>query len=306
MEGGVNNHISYMKGPFHMRNAQPKVAGNSATPAVLKALAILESFDAEHPAQSLADLSRKLGIAKASAFRNLKALEKRGYVTKSSRDGTYSLGVRILDLARRFLEQNHLLSIGSSHIAELSRTTGETSHLAILDGPEIVYVDVSQGSQLIRAVVSRGDRLPAHCVASGKAILAHSPRERVMEFLARGLNSLTPRTISSPDDFITDLERIREKGYATNIGEWSDDVSAIACPVFSHQGIVVGAIGIAGPRLRLGAKTLSYLASAIQSQAARLSADLGGTVPSRQGASVSKAAVNRQKTRKIGGGVGRE
>jgi len=277
-----------------------KVAGNPAAPAVLKALTILESFDAEHPAQSLSDLSRRLGIAKASAFRNLNALEKRGYVTKSQRDGTYSLGVRILELARRFLDQNHLLSIGSSHLAELSRTTGETSHLAVLDGFEVVYVDVSQGSQLIRAVVSRGDRLSAHCVASGKAILAHSPREKVMEFLARGLKSLTPRTISSPDDFITDLELIRERGYATNIGEWSDDVSAIACPVFSHQGNVVGAIGIAGPRLRLGSKTLGYLATAIQSQAKRLSADLGGIVPPLQEAAILKAQIPK-RSRKVSG-----
>jgi DNA-binding IclR family transcriptional regulator len=252
---------------------------NSASPAIVNAMAILESFGAETPSLSLSELSRKLGIPKASVFRNLNALEQCGYVVRSAKDSSYSLGVKVLDLSRRFSQKDRFLTAGSAHTRELSRATGETSHLAILDGSDVVYVDVAEGSQMIRAVVGRGDRLPAHSVASGKAILAYSPREAVMDFLARGLKSMTPHTVVSPDALLADFERTRRRGYATNIGEWVDDVAAVAVPIFGQENVVVGAIGIAGPRLRLGNKMLSYLATSIRSQAELLSRDLGGAPP---------------------------
>jgi IclR family transcriptional regulator, KDG regulon repressor len=267
--------VSQKGNMFHMRNTRASSA-NAVSPAIVNAMAILESFDIGVSSLSLSELSRKLGIPKASVFRNLNALEKCGYVVRSKKDGGYSLGVKVLDLARRFSQKDRFLTAGSVHTRELSRATGETSHLAILDGSDIVYVDVAEGSQTIRAVVGRGDRIPAHCVASGKAILAFSSRQVVMDFLARGLKSLTPRTFASPDALLEDLERTRRRGYATNVGEWVDDVAAVSVPIFGQQNEVVGAIGIAGPRLRLGNKMLVYLAAAISEQAERLSRELGG------------------------------
>jgi DNA-binding IclR family transcriptional regulator len=209
----------------------------------------------------------------------LNALERSGYVVRSATDGRYSLGVKVLDLAKRFSQKDRFLTAGSVHTRELSRVTGETSHLAILDGADIVYVDVTEGSQMIRAVVERGDRIPAHCVASGKAILAYSPRAVVMGFLARGLTSFTPQTFVSPDALLKDFENTRRRGYATNLGEWVDGVAAVAVPIFGQDNLVVGAIGIAGPRLRLGNKMLAYLATAIREQANRFSRELGGAPP---------------------------
>lgn len=248
-----------------------------ASPSVLNALSILESFDGQHASQSLSDLSRRLDIAKASVLRNLAALEHHGYVKRDPDTGRYSLGVQVLRLARQFSEQNQLLSIGAAHTAELARVTGETAHLSVLVGRDIVYSDVSEGSQHVRAVVSRGDRLPAHCVASGKVILAHVEHHQLTEFLTGGLRPLTPRTITTADDFIAEMEEVRRLGYGTSVGEWLDDVSAVAAPVFSHQDKVVGAIGIAGPRLRLGTRLLTHLASAVMLQAERLSRDLGAS-----------------------------
>ncbi|MFG1357347.1 IclR family transcriptional regulator [Xanthobacter pseudotagetidis] len=280
-----------------MRNKENQARKTGpATPAILNALAILESFDAHTPTLSLSEISRRLGIAKASAFRNLNALEQGGYVVKDPRDGTYSLGSKVLDLARRFSEKDRFLSIGGAHLRELSRATGETSHLAIMDGQEIVYVDVAEGSHRVRAVVSRGDRVPGHCVASGKAILAFSERQRVTEFLAGGLKAVTAGTITTPDGFLTDLDRTRRRSYAVNMGEWAEDVSAVAVPVFGPGDAVVGAIGIAGPRLRLGAKMLAHLSGAIQVQARRLSLELGASAGClAEPADVHLAAIRRKR-----------
>lgn len=267
-------HISAMKKPLHIRNRPLR---DDASPSVMNALAILESFDAQHASQSLSEISRRLDIAKATALRNLAALEHFGYVRRDPATGTYSLGVQVLSLARRFSEQNQLLSVGGLHIAELARATSETAHLSVLSGRDVVYADVSEGSQHVRAVVSRGDRLPAHCVASGKAILAHVESRVLIEFLAGGLPALTPRTIVGAEEFVSALDDIRQLGYATTMGEWMEEVSAVAAPVFGADDKAVGAIGIAGPRLRLGPKVLAHLSTAVLQQAQRLSRDLGSS-----------------------------
>jgi IclR family transcriptional regulator, KDG regulon repressor len=283
-----------------MRNKKaqaPSSAGRAASPAVINAIAILESFGSDAPSLSLSELSRSLGIPKASIFRNLNALGRSGYVVRNAADGRYSLGAKVLDLAKRFSQKDRFLTAGSVHTRELSRVTGETSHLAILDGGDIVYVDVTEGSQMIRAVVGRGDRIPAHCVASGKAILAYSPRAVVMDFLARSLTSFTPQTFVSPDALLKDFENTRRRGYATNVGEWVDGVAAVAVPIFGQDNSVVGAIGIAGPRLRLGNKMLAYLSEAIREQADRLSRELGGSPPAVESA-VKDGGIGGEKRRK--------
>jgi DNA-binding IclR family transcriptional regulator len=271
----------------------------AASPAVMNAIAILESFGSEAPSLSLSELSRNLGIPKASIFRNLNALERSGYVVRSVADGRYSLGVKVLDLAKRFSQKDRFLTAGSAHTRELSRATGETSHLAILDGTDIVYVDVAEGSQMIRAVVGRGDRIPAHCVASGKAILAYSPRAVVMDFLARGLKSFTPQTFVSPDALLKDFEQTRRRGYATNVGEWVDGVAAVAVPIFAQDNAVIGAIGIAGPRLRLGNKMLAYLAGAIKEQADQVSRELGGAPPTVEATAKDTGPGGEKRRRKL-------
>lgn len=222
-----------------------------ASGAVLNALAILESFDEHHVTQSLSEISRRLNIAKATAYRNLGALERHGYVVRNRIDHSYSLGSRVLELSRRFLQHNPMVSVARPILEEVAAATGETAHLGILDGREVVYIETAESSQRVRALVHRGDRLSAHIVASGKAILAYSDSAFVDAFIAGGLPKSTSHTFTSKAGFLNELSITRARGFAISVGEWVDDVVAVAAPVFSHLDHVVGAIGIAAPRSRL-------------------------------------------------------
>lgn len=222
-----------------------------ASGAVLNALAILESFDEQHVTQTLSEISRRLSIAKATAYRNLGALERYGYVVRNQFDHSYSLGSRVLELSRRFLQHNPLVSVARPILEEVAAATGETAHLGIMDGRDVVYIETAESSQRVRALVHRGDRLSAHIVASGKAILAYSDTTFVDAFVAGGLPKSTSHTFTSTARFLNELSVTRTRGFAVSIGEWVDDVVAVAAPVFSHLDHVVGAIGIAAPRSRL-------------------------------------------------------
>lgn len=256
-----------------MRNKTPSEP--PASGAVLNALAILESFDEQHVTQTLSGISRRLGIAKATAYRNLGALERHGYVVRNEFDHSYSLGSRVLELSQRFLQHNPLLSVARPILEAVASATGETAHLGILDGRDVVYVETAESSQRVRALVHRGDRLPAHIVASGKAILAHCDDTFVEAFTKAGLARSTAHTLTSKAEFLNELAITRARGFAVSIGEWVDDVVAVAAPVFSHLDHVVGAIGIAAPRSRVEDAELASIGEEIRRFANEASAKLG-------------------------------
>lgn len=265
-----------MKRTFQIRNdaAQPDERKAEPTGSVLNALAILECFDTQHPQQSLAEISRRLGVPKATALRNLAALERFGYVVRDIRNG-YSLGAQVLALSQRFLNQYEIVTVARPILGQLAEETGETAHVGVLQGSHTVYIDIAESPQRVRAYVLRGDHIPAHCTASGKAILANSSDAAVEAFLRDKLIRLTSETLTEPAAFLRELAATRKQGYGVNRSEWMADVMAVSAPVFSHTGQAVGAVGIAGPISRLGQRKLEPLGRLIRSHADRVSSILG-------------------------------
>lgn len=245
---------------------------------MVNVLAMLESFDDRHREQSLSDISRRLNIPKATALRHLLALQRAGYVTVDGKRQRYSLGPQLLVLARRYLAQFDILAQVRPVLTDLAQSSGETAHFGVLEGREVVYLDIAEGPQRVRIYVQRGDRLPAHCVAAGKAILAHAPAEVREAFSAAGLPSLTEATIVSHKAFQAELAAVRRRGYATNQGEWINEVVGISAPVFAQERGVVGAIGVAGLGTRLKGARLPEMAGLVQQHAQRLTQALGGNL----------------------------
>jgi DNA-binding IclR family transcriptional regulator len=263
-----------MERVFQIRN-KSEARTSEPSGSILNALAILESFDKNHSEQTLSQISRRLGIPKATALRNLAALEQTGYVTRGRLKNAYALGAKVLELSRLFVEQNEFLMVSRPVLVALATETGETAHLGVLSGTDIVYVEIAESPQRVRACVVRGDRLPAHCVASGKAILAFSDSALVERVIGAGLKRLSSQTIVTAEGLWEDLEATRKRGFGLNLGEWLDEVVAVSAPVFSNLGQVVGAIGIAAPRSRLEPPKARALGSRIRAHADCLSDKLG-------------------------------
>lgn len=246
--------------------------------AVFAALAALESFDGANPSQSLANISRRIGTPKATALRTLRALEVKGYVTLNEAEGTYSLAVGVLTLAQRYLTRYEALAIARPILAQVAAETGETAHYGVLQGNEVIYLEIAESPQRVRAYVVRGDHLPAHCVAAGKAILAYADPAAIEALVSAGLPRLTPATIVRAKAFLSDLRVTRQRGYALNIGEWMEDVVGVSAPVFGHLGTVQGAVGIAGPRSRLNGRNVHQIGRLVHRYAEGISKKLGGSL----------------------------
>lgn len=248
----------------------------STTPsgAVLHTLAILESFDPAHPTQSLSEISRRLAIPKASAYRYVKTLAGRGYLVMEREQKRYALGPRLLILAQQHDQQLGGLWAARPILSDLAMATGETAHFGILVGDDVVYLEIAESPQRVRAYVQKGDRLPAHAVAAGKAILAHSQPDLVDRFCRRTLSRLTEATIVDAAAFREELARTRRRGYGVNSGEWIAEVTGISAPVFASRGGVVAAIGIAGPTSRLSRAKIAPTGRVVCEHAQQLTAQL--------------------------------
>lgn len=247
--------------------------------AVLNAFSILDCFDQQHRRLSLAEISRRTGVPKATALRHLLALDATGYVVVDEARQHYSLGSRALLLAQRYLAQFDQLEAVRAALTGLAQRTGETAHYGVLEGAEMVYLEIAESPQRVRIYVRRGDRLPAHAVAAGKAVVAYETPDALAHFLAQGLPALTGRTITRASEFRNELALVRKRGYAVNLGEWVEEVTAVSAPVFGAGDRAIGAIGVAGPGTRLKAVRVPEIAAIVRDAAHKLSALLGGRRP---------------------------
>ena len=156
------------------------------------------------------------------------------------------------------------------------RDTGETGHLAVLDGGEAIYIERVEARRALRVPSAIGRGYPAHATNLGKVLLADLPRERVDEIIAeRGLAAYTPNTITDPDELEAELERIRERGYAVDDEEYDEGLRCIGAAVRDHTGHVVAALGIGGPVTRDHPERVEELAALVMAAARGLSRRLG-------------------------------
>jgi len=123
----------------------------------------------------------------------------------------------MLQLVYLTLDHNELRQITGRYLRQLNEQHPETINLSILDGADVVYLDVVESPQRVKLAVAIGQRLPAFCTASGKAILAFSPNEIVQEFLGQGMFKHTQCTLDSPESFIENMKLTRERGFSLSL-----------------------------------------------------------------------------------------
>jgi IclR family transcriptional regulator, KDG regulon repressor len=263
--------------------ARLKGARSAATPerrytvdAAAKALDLLSAFSFREPRLSLADLATRTGIPRPTAFRLLTTLEQAGFVAKVS--GEYQLGIKCFVLGNIVAASLDLREKAQRHLEQLRDATGETVHLAVLDGWQVLYLERLQSPHPIGFMRSRvGAIVPAYCTSLGKTLLAFAPHDDVEAWLSsQTFPAMTPQTITSPRRLLKELRAIRERGYALDEQEHELGVRCIAAPVWNHAGGVVAAISVAGPADRMPRPLVdSAMAAAIVAAARAISTELG-------------------------------
>ncbi|MBW1980000.1 MAG: IclR family transcriptional regulator [Deltaproteobacteria bacterium] len=244
--------------------------------AVVKALTIMECLET-HASLTLKEISTLTGLNKSRIIRLCGTLVSKSYLTHDSATGKYSLGGKVLSLAKAYEKHNPLISLARPLLRALACSTGETSALYVLDGWQRRCVAREEGQHPVRyASEIVGQSLALHAGASGKVLLAFGPEEIRQEVLRQdSLERFTPNTITDAKVLGVELQTIRTRGYAFSVGERVSEVAALAVPVFDYGKRLCAALSIAGPIQRFSANQCATSLALLKKAAQQLSGQLG-------------------------------
>lgn len=214
-----------------------------------KGLAVIETFGADTPRQSISDVAAASGLDRATARRCLLTLAHHGY---ADWDGKFfTLTPRVLRLGTACLASMPMPAIVQPALDALSDRIGESSSVSILDGAEIVYVARAAQRKVMSISLMPGSRLPAYCTSMGRVLLAALPDAEARARIGTApLPARTPRTLTGPDAIMDELYRIRQTGFAAIDQEVEQGLRSVAIPLANARGQVIAALNIgfaAGP-----------------------------------------------------------
>jgi DNA-binding IclR family transcriptional regulator len=230
---------------------------------------LLNLFSVEKPEWGVRELGRELGIPKFTAHELAKSLAEQRLLQRTN-SGRYQLGWRLFELSQTLLDTTHIRVEARYVLEDLAQHWGETSHLATLDGVQVVYLEkLPRVADTKRFPSPKGPRRPAHCSAVGKMLLANREWEQLAPLLeGGGLRALTLNTVTNIGELAEELEAVAERGYAYDHEESSIGLCCVAAPIYGRHAKVVAAASLCVPRYRFQQKEERYAAATVE--AARL------------------------------------
>lgn len=242
-----------------------------------KGLAVLDWLARQPQGARVADVSAAFDLARSNAHRTLRTLVECGWARQDEATSRYAASLRLLELGTLVGAADAVPARVRPHLQALAEATGETIHLAQLDGAEIVYLDKFDSPLPVAAYSRVGGRAPACCVASGKALLATSVHDAATLRLrfVDGLAAHTPNSIVDFDRLAADLDRTAARGWGENREEWRLGVCGLGAPVFDARGVAVVAVGMSVPSIRFNRVQAKSLAGQLLACARDASAELG-------------------------------
>jgi IclR family pca regulon transcriptional regulator len=222
--------------------------GDSYVQSFARGLAVLRSFGAQAPAQTLTEAAERSGLTRAGARRILLTLQQLGYVDTVDGDGRrFRLTAKVLELGFAYLSSQPLWHLAQPDMEALVREIGESCSAAVLEGDDIVYVLRVPAGKIMAINLGVGSRLPAHCTSMGRVLLAGLDEAALVQRLGSlTLTAHTARTLTDPAALLAELQRVRAQGYALVDGELEEGLVSMAAPIVNRAGRVVAAVNISG------------------------------------------------------------
>lgn len=212
---------------------------------------LLELIAAFPDRLTLAEVADLSDLPKTTAHRLLKGLVKAGLANGGQGGRAYAIGPRLSRILHATAGDGWLETLVRPTLATLAEQSGEACYLTRLVGSRVL-VAVSQAPEVRwRSYVQPGIEMPPHAAATGKAIVAYQDEALIRQALAAELPKLTVNTRSDETWIREEFGRVRERGYATCIGEIDEGLAALATPVRQPDGLVLYAVGMTGPLQRI-------------------------------------------------------
>jgi IclR family pca regulon transcriptional regulator len=244
-------------------------AGEQFVQSLARGLDVVRAFDAEHPALTLSEVAERTGLSRAAARRFLLTLVQLGYVRADGR--SFALTPQVLQLGTAYLSGLGLPDVARPHLEALSARTGESTSVAVLDGPDVVYVARVATRSIMTVGITVGTRFPAHATSLGQVLLASLTPDALDAWLAaHPLAAATSHTVTDPSALRALLRRVADAGWAQSDQQLAVGLRSVAAPVRDRTG-VVAAVNVSSTAQHDPAR--EYL-DALREAARAISADL--------------------------------
>lgn len=241
-----------------------------------RVLSILETISNSKSGLTHVEITEALNIPKSSLTALLSDLIDQEYLLQNKPSKRFTLGPKILILARKYSENTDIISHGRNFVNEISKETTETVTLSIRIGFNALVTYKVDSDRPILPNVQVGKRLPLYAAAAGKVMLAFFSEEEIERYLnSVDLVKFTPKTIVDREQIIADLIEIRQSGLAYNREGFREGITAIAAPVFDHQKAVIASITISALTFLLDSNKEIIFGKKLSETASNLSHMLG-------------------------------
>ncbi|KAA9394694.1 MarR family transcriptional regulator [Kocuria coralli] len=259
------------------RSAGTGISGRGVTsPAVWEVLRIL----GRNPAVSITQLAAEVGLHKSSVSRLLSSLREEQIVDWDERTSRYRLGLGLLALAAPLLAQADVIVAARQELESLVERTGESSSVMVWNHSEAVCVEQVVSAQPVKHSCALGERFNTAESASVQMFLAHSEQQHVRELLRDGRVKRvgSGRGAESVESYLGRLATVRQRGWAVNASETSEQETSVAAPIWDSHGLCA-ALMVSAPSYRTSTAVFEEHAIAAVAAAARVSHRMGGSPP---------------------------
>ncbi|WP_419865908.1 IclR family transcriptional regulator [Microbacterium oleivorans] len=216
-------------------------------PAADQTLRILSFLAHQRGPVAAQTIASHLGIPRSSVYHLLAAMAAHGFVVHLEGDRRWGLGTAAFELAGGYARQEPLARLGRPIVAQLADRAGESAHLAVMTGRDVLYIVEERAPRRPALITDVGVRLPAHLTATGRAMLAALPREQVRALFPDAA-SLSPqrtgRGPGRPGELRELLRQTRAAGHASEDGEVTLGFRSVGVAVRDHAEWPAAAIAV--------------------------------------------------------------
>ncbi|MBD7957767.1 IclR family transcriptional regulator [Microbacterium sp. Sa4CUA7] len=218
----------------------------SAAPAARHTLAILRYLAAQRGPVTAASIATALALPRSSVYRLLGVLEEYGFVLHFPEERRYGIGIAAFEISSGFSRQEPLTRLGGPVLAALVDRVGESGHLAVLHGRDVIYLIEERAPRRPSLVSEVGVRLPSHLTASGRALLSTLPKSQLRALFPdrTAFAQRTDREGSGYGELSRLMTDVRARGYATENGEITPGLASVAVAVRDHTGWPAASIAV--------------------------------------------------------------
>jgi IclR family acetate operon transcriptional repressor len=243
--------------------------------SVDRALYLLETIAEAGGEATLTELATRTGLNISTCHHLLATLIQRGFAAKVPGRRLYALGARILYLGHACLQVD-LPRRAEPYLEAVNRATGETVHLAALQGDAVITLAMREARHAVRVDTGKIGKLEApHATSVGKAILAWLPEDEMRRILAQGMKRYTQNTITEFPALVESLRIVRRNGYAVDHEEFLPGVICVGAAIRDQAGTVIGAISASTPTMRATEEHVALMRDEIVAATRALSAEFG-------------------------------